>query len=186
MVLAVLLEVLGHLRRQLARRLEDQRARHARPAPAVGEDVDHRQGEARRLAGAGLGDADQVAHHLHLRDGLGLDRSRLFIAGVLHGFQQFIRQAEVGKLHIYRNVRVRGLRRPQAIQRRERSRQKLPRPMQQDGEKSRKAPGASDAQMPQLPIATSSVSPSIMQLAPARDCSSSRAMHSRPSSLRST
>ena len=47
-VLAVFLEILGDLLRQLARRLEDQRARHARAAAAVVQDVDHRQDEAWR------------------------------------------------------------------------------------------------------------------------------------------
>ena len=58
-VLAVFLEILGDLGGELAGRLEDQRARHARAAAALGEDVDHRQDEAGGLAGAGLGDADQ-------------------------------------------------------------------------------------------------------------------------------
>jgi hypothetical protein len=45
-----------------------------RPSP---EDVDHRQHEGGGLAGAGLGDADQVAAHQHGRDRLALDRRRL-------------------------------------------------------------------------------------------------------------
>jgi hypothetical protein len=65
----------------------------------MGENVDHRQHETGGLAGARLRDADQVAHHQHAGDGLRLDRSRLVIAGVRHRLQQFVRQAEIGKLH---------------------------------------------------------------------------------------
>ena len=36
--------------------------------------VQDRQGESRRLAGAGLGDADEIAAGEHMRNGLGLDR----------------------------------------------------------------------------------------------------------------
>ena len=64
-VLAVLLEVLGDLQREFARRLEDQAARHARAGAAAGQDVDHRQGEAGGLAGAGLREAEHVADHQH-------------------------------------------------------------------------------------------------------------------------
>jgi hypothetical protein len=103
---AVLLEVLGHLHRQLARRLEDQRARHARAAAAVAEDVDHRQHEARGLAGAGLRDRDQVLHHLDLRDRLRLDRRRLAVAGGFDRLQQFVGKAEIGEFHNARNVRI--------------------------------------------------------------------------------
>ena len=75
-MLAVFLEILGDLGGELAGRLEDQRARHARAAAALRQDVDHRQHEAGGLAGAGLGDADDVAPHQHRRDRLALDRRR--------------------------------------------------------------------------------------------------------------
>src|SRR2546421_414912 len=48
---AVFLEVLGDLRGELARRLEDERARHARPRAAVLQHGQHRQHESRGLAG---------------------------------------------------------------------------------------------------------------------------------------
>ena len=73
-VLAVDLEVLGHLGGQLARRLQDQRARHARLGAALGQDVDHRQDEGGGLAGAGLGASEDVAAHQDDGDGLFLDR----------------------------------------------------------------------------------------------------------------
>ena len=88
MVLAVFLEILGHLRSQFACRREDQRARHQGAAATAGHDIDHGQDEARRLAGSGLRDTDDVLHHQDGRDGLGLDRRRLGIAGVGDGFEQ--------------------------------------------------------------------------------------------------
>ena len=99
MVLAVFLEILGDLHRQLARRLEDQRARHARAAAAVVQDVDHRQDEAGGLAGAGLGDADQVLAHQDRRDGGALDGRGLAVAAVVNGAEQFVGKAEIGKSH---------------------------------------------------------------------------------------
>ena len=59
-VLAVFFEVLVHLRRQFARRLENERARHAGAGPAVFQQRQHGQHERCRLAGAGLGNADNV------------------------------------------------------------------------------------------------------------------------------
>jgi hypothetical protein len=59
-VLAVFLEVLGDLRGEFARRLEDQRARHAGAGAALFEQRQHRQHEGGGLAGAGLGDAEDV------------------------------------------------------------------------------------------------------------------------------
>ena len=60
-VLAENFEMLGNLRRKLARGREDQRARHAGSRPASLEPRQHRQDEGGRLAGAGLGDAEHVA-----------------------------------------------------------------------------------------------------------------------------
>ena len=88
-VLAVELEILGDLRGKLARRLEDQRARHARPGPAAGQDVDHRQGEGGGLAGAGLGATEHVAAHQHVGNGLSLDRGGFDIANVADGAKHF-------------------------------------------------------------------------------------------------
>ena len=50
-----------HLAGELARRFEDQRARHAGAGAAVLEQRQHRQHEGRRLAGAGLREAEHVA-----------------------------------------------------------------------------------------------------------------------------
>ena len=98
-IFAVFDEILGDLRGKLAGRLEDQRARHPRAAAAMGEDVDHRQDEAGGLAGAGLGDADDVAAHQDRRDDPALDRRRRVVAAVGNSAQQFVRKAEIGKRH---------------------------------------------------------------------------------------
>ena len=98
-IFAVFLEILGDLRGKLAGRLEDQRARHARAAAAFGEDVDHRQHEAGGLAGAGLGDADQVLAHQYRRDRALLDRRGRVIAAVCDSAQQLVGKAEIGKRH---------------------------------------------------------------------------------------
>jgi hypothetical protein len=60
-VLGVLVEVLGHLGRELARGAEHQGARHPGAGAAWREARDHREHEGRGLAGAGLGDAEDVA-----------------------------------------------------------------------------------------------------------------------------
>ena len=60
-VLAVFVEVLVDLRGEFARRLEDQRARHAGAGAALFQHGEHRQHEGGGLAGAGLRDAEHVA-----------------------------------------------------------------------------------------------------------------------------
>ena len=99
MVLAIGLKILGHLGGQFAGRFQDQAARHHRAAAAVGENVDHRQHEAGGLAGAGLRDRDQIAHHQHGRDRLGLDRRGRVIALGGYRLDKFGREAEIGKGH---------------------------------------------------------------------------------------
>ena len=75
-------EALGDLAGEFARRREHE---HARPAARRGllvgdEAVEDRQREGRRLAGAGLGDADQIAALHQNGNGLGLDGRRLGVA----------------------------------------------------------------------------------------------------------
>ena len=71
-------EALGDLARQFARRAQHQYARAAfrGRAPVGRKPVEDRQGEGRSLAGAGLGDADEVAALHQGRDRLGLNRGR--------------------------------------------------------------------------------------------------------------
>ena len=71
-------EAVENLPRQFARRAEHQNAAglafgHARIS---GQPMQDRQRERRRLAGAGLRNADHIAARHHGRDRLGLDRSR--------------------------------------------------------------------------------------------------------------
>ena len=75
-------EALGDLAGEFARRREHENARPAaRRRLLVGDQaVEDRQREGRRLAGAGLGDADQVASLHQDGNGLGLDRGRLGVA----------------------------------------------------------------------------------------------------------
>jgi len=75
MVLAENFEMLGDLRRQLASRREDQRARHAGAGSASLEPHQHRQDEGGGLAGAGLGDAKHVATRDGMRHGSRLNGS---------------------------------------------------------------------------------------------------------------
>ena len=94
---AVLLEALRHLGGELARRRQDQRARHARPRAAAFEPRQHRQHEAGGLAGAGLGDAEHVAAGHGDRNGLHLDGGRLGVAGGLDGGLHFRAEPELSE-----------------------------------------------------------------------------------------
>ena len=58
---AIFAEGFLDLRGEFARRLEDQRARHARAGAPLFQQRKHRQREGGGLAGAGLGDAEHVA-----------------------------------------------------------------------------------------------------------------------------
>ena len=78
-----------HLRGEFARRLEDQRARHARARAALFQHGDHRQHEGRGLAGAGLRDAEHVAAREHVGNGLFLDGGRRRVAGRRDGGLDF-------------------------------------------------------------------------------------------------
>ena len=79
-VLAVDVEVFGHLGGQFARRLQDERSRHARLGAALGENIDHRQDEGGGLSGARLGTSEDISAHQDDGDGLFLDRGGLGIA----------------------------------------------------------------------------------------------------------
>jgi hypothetical protein len=47
-----------------------------------------RQGEGGGLAGAGLGDAEEIAASHHVRDGLGLDRGGVGVAFAFEGLEE--------------------------------------------------------------------------------------------------
>ena len=70
-----------------------------RGAAAHGELVQHRQREGRRLAGAGLGAAEQVVAVEHHGNGLGLDRGGGVVAVLVHGLQDGRGQLQFVKVH---------------------------------------------------------------------------------------
>jgi hypothetical protein len=80
--LGVFLEAGGDLVGQFAGRGDDQGARHARLGAAVHQLVDHRQGEGGGLAGARLGDAQNVLPGEGDRDRLRLNGGGGGVAGV--------------------------------------------------------------------------------------------------------
>ena len=99
MLRGVLLEGLGHLDGELARRREDQRLRRALL------DVDFRedgQREGGRLAGAGLRLAEQVRAAEHHRDGLRLDGRGRLVADVVEGGDNGVAQAQLGEAGVGR------------------------------------------------------------------------------------
>ena len=81
--------MLGDLGGKLAGRLQDQRARHARPGPASLEPRQHRQHEGCGLAGPGLGDAEHVAAGHGDGDGFVLNGGGSIEACRLNGRQHF-------------------------------------------------------------------------------------------------
>ena len=80
MVDAVFAERLFDLGGELARRLQNEGARHAGAGAAALQHRQHRQGEGGCLAGPGLGDAQDVAALQGVGNGLFLDRRRRVIA----------------------------------------------------------------------------------------------------------
>ena len=94
--LRVLVDGLGHLHRQLARRHEHQpaRARRTTGTRAAGEPVDHRQRKGGGLAGAGARLANQIAARQQERNRFPLDGRRLFVAERGHGLDESVAQAQ--------------------------------------------------------------------------------------------
>ena len=89
------LELLVDLDRELAGRREDERTRVlAAPLP---EPVEDGQREGCGLAGARLGEAEDIPALDHLANGLGLDRPGLLVAGLLDGLEDVRVESEGGK-----------------------------------------------------------------------------------------
>ena len=88
-VFAVFDELFFDLGGEFARRLEDERARHARAGAALFEHRQHRQNEGGGLAGAGLGDAEHVAALQDVRNSLVLDGGGGLVAGRFDGGENF-------------------------------------------------------------------------------------------------
>ena len=92
-------EAVADLRGQLARRGQHQDAAGLRPgrADVVRQALQDRQRERRRLAGAGLGAAQQVAAGEEMGNRLGLDRRRRGVVLGADGALDRRAQAEIGK-----------------------------------------------------------------------------------------
>jgi hypothetical protein len=99
-VAAVGLEAFADLRGELAsgRQHQHPAAFRQRAAAVGGQPVQDGEGEGGGLAGAGLGDAQEVAAGHHVGDGLGLDRRRGLVAFVGQRAQQGLGEAEVSEL----------------------------------------------------------------------------------------
>src|SRR5690606_35688017 len=104
-VLAVRDDALLDLRRELARRREDQRADRARTAGGSAarhgrrQALQDRQHETGGRAGSGLGAGQQVAAGEHGRDRLGLDRGGGIVAAFSDGTDEGFGQAQGSKGH---------------------------------------------------------------------------------------
>jgi hypothetical protein len=90
-------EILGHLGGKFARGGQHQAARHAGAGAALAQQGDHRQGEAGGLAGAGLGNPQNIAALQRFRNGLFLDRGWRFVSGFFNSLEYARVQREVGK-----------------------------------------------------------------------------------------
>ena len=84
---------------EFARRGEDESARAAGTRLARGEALEHRQGEGRGLARAGLRSSEEVASREDGRDGLGLDRRGRRVAFGGDGIGEGGIEAEFGEVH---------------------------------------------------------------------------------------
>ena len=102
----VFAESLLDLGGELARRLQNERARHAGAGAAALEHRQHRQGEGGGLAGAGLGDAQHVAALQRVGNGLFLDWRRRVVAGRFDGVEHLFAQAEFTEFHVFSLART--------------------------------------------------------------------------------
>ncbi|MNK72935.1 hypothetical protein D3C87_924220 [compost metagenome] len=95
--LGVFCEVLGDLVGQFAGGGQDQGARHPGAGATRAETVDHRQGEGGGLAGAGLGDAQDVTAGQGHRNGGGLNGGGFGVARIGDRLQGRGRKAQLGE-----------------------------------------------------------------------------------------
>ena len=93
-------KAVADLGREFSGRSEDQHAGgERRRAAAVGAEArENRQRERRRLAGAGLGDAKQIAPFEEVRNSLSLDGGRRLVAFAVEGAKERLGETEIGKL----------------------------------------------------------------------------------------
>ena len=96
---AVFVELFLDLGREFAGRLHDEGARHAGPGAALFQHGEHGQHEGRGLAGAGLGDAENVAAGQNVRDRLFLNGGRGGVTGGRNCGEHLVGKTEMGKRH---------------------------------------------------------------------------------------
>ena len=96
----IILQVLTDLRGEFAGRRQDERTAGLgrRALGQIGQVVQDRQDKGRRLAGARLGNTEDIASAQQGGNGLSLDRGRFAIARIIEGTQNRVGQAEFGKL----------------------------------------------------------------------------------------
>ncbi len=96
---AVFVEILLHLCREFAGRFEDQGAGHSGPGAALFQHGEHGQDEGSGLAGAGLGDAKNVAAGQNVGDRLFLDGGGGRVTGGRYSGEDLVGKSEMGKRH---------------------------------------------------------------------------------------
>ena len=96
---AVFVELFLDLGGEFAGRLEDQGAGHPCPGAALFQHGEHRQDEGSGLAGAGLGDAENVAAGQNVGDRLFLNGGRGGVAGGRNCGEHLVGKTEMGKRH---------------------------------------------------------------------------------------
>ena len=96
---AVFVEVLLDLGGEFARRFQDQGAGHSGPGAALFEHGEHRQHEGSGLAGAGLGDAENISAGENVGNRLFLNGGGGGVTGGRDSGEHLVGQAEMGKGH---------------------------------------------------------------------------------------
>jgi len=104
---AVTVKILLDLGREFAGRFQDQGSGHSRPGTAFLQQGEHGKNEGRGLAGAGLGDAENVAAGQDMWNGLFLDGGGDRVAGRCDCGEHLVGQTEMGKGHRASNRRRR-------------------------------------------------------------------------------
>ncbi len=95
----VFVEILLHLGSEFARRLENEGAWHPGAGAALFQHGEHRKDEGCGLAGAGLGDAENIPAGQNMRNRLILNGGRGGVTGGRHGGEDLVGKAEMGKRH---------------------------------------------------------------------------------------
>ena len=96
---AVFVELFLDLGSKFARRFDDEGAGHSCPGAALFEQSEHREDEGSGLAGAGLGDAEDVTAGQNVGDRLFLDGGRGGVAGGRNCGEHLVGKSKMRKRH---------------------------------------------------------------------------------------